>query len=167
MRERAVVRWDRICQELKPNGVETELAGGARNEFLALLSGVHGLGLSGEIHLDEDCGITVLLDDDVEDQPRHLLQLSTSQRLAVAVAIQHALCQLEGFPILLVDAVDTFRGAKLQAFQAWAESVVELYPAAVIGLATLSREPPDAADGPWITLWLKHDHQVAMIGGEF
>jgi energy-coupling factor transporter ATP-binding protein EcfA2 len=165
--ERTVARWDRICQELKPDGVETELAGGAREAFLVLLSGTHGLGLSGEIHLDEDCGITVLLDDDVEDQPRHLLQLSTSQRLAVAVAIQHALCQLEGFPLLLVDCVDTFRGDKLKAFQAFAESVVELYPAAVIGLATLSREPPGAAAGPWTTLWLKPDHQVVTIGGEF
>jgi energy-coupling factor transporter ATP-binding protein EcfA2 len=164
---RAVARWDRICQELKPDGVETELAGGAREAFLVLLSGVHGLGLSGEIHLDEDCGITVLLDDDVEDQPRHLLQLSTSQRLAVAVAIQHALCQLEGFPLLIVDAVDTFRGDKLKAFQAFAESVSELYPAAVIGLATLSREPPGAPANPWTTLWLKPDHQVATIGGEF
>ncbi len=165
--ERTVARWDRICQELKPDGVETELGGGAREEFLVLLSGAHGLGLSGEIHLDEDCGITVLLDEDVEDQPRHILQLSESQQLAVAIAIQHALCQLEGFPLLLVDAVDTFRGEKLAAFQAFCESVVELYPAAVVGMATLSREPPRAAAEPWTTLWLQPDHQVSTIGGDF
>ena len=151
-----VKRWDAICQQLKPDGIETKLGGDAREVFEKSLADVADL--AGPIHLDSECGITVDLDR--EDFPRRQLQLSNCQLLAVGVAIQHALCQLQGFPILVVDAVDSFDRPHLEAFIKLAVGSVDKYPGGILGLATTKKEPPASSPAPWATFWLKPDSTV-------
>lgn len=155
-------RWDAICQQLKPTGIETKLGGAAREAFTAKLD--ESSGLAGLIQLDEACGI--LVDLGREGFYRQLLQLSTSQALAVGVAIQHALCQLEGFPILVVDSVDTFDREKLVAFAEMAVRIGKSYPGGLLGLATIKKEPPNAPKAPWQTHWLKPDGSLAVLGAD-
>lgn len=155
-------RWDAIAQELKPEGIETKLGGDARETFMALLdASTH---LTGKISLDDECGLSVEIGR--EDHPRHPLQLSTSQRLAVGGAIQHALCQQAGFPILLTDALDTFDAHKRSGWAQLAASVTADYESAVVGLATITQEPPGIPEAPWKTIWLKPDGTVAYMGAE-
>lgn len=159
--EATVGRWDAICQELKPDGIETELGGNAREAFLELLEPAREL--SGEIFLDSDCAITVALDR--EGHPKHPLQLSESQALAVGCAIQHALCRQLGFPILLVDGMDRFDGPHRQAWAQLATEVSGGYAGAVLGLATTTGEPKPPGEG-FQTLWLKPDGAMVLLGGE-
>lgn len=155
-----VERWDAIAQLLKPDGIETELGGTAREDFMALLD--EAAGLSGQIYLDADYGLTVDTPD--SDQPRYPLQLSTSQRMAVGVALQHALCQLLGFPILVTDALDTFDKRGRAAWAELATKVADRYPGAVVGLATITKEPPGFSPPPWQTYWLKGQGVVEILG---
>ncbi len=158
--EAVVARWDAICQELKPDGIETTLGGGERERFLELLG--ETTALSGEISVDEDCRLSVAIDR--EGFPKHPLQLSTTQQMAVGCALQHALCRQLGFPVLVVDALDRFDSPHLEAWVAFAEAVASQYPGGVIGLATIKEEPPQAPPKPWQTIWLKGDGLVALLG---
>jgi hypothetical protein len=158
-------RWDAIAQQLKPTGIETTLGGGARQAFIDTLA--EAVILSGEVFLDEDAGLTVEVIESELERPLHPVQLSTSQKRALGVALQHALCVLEGFPFLLVDAIDTFDAQKRAAFTTFAAAVAQsTYPAGVIGMATITREPPGAPPEPWTTLWVQPHGEVLQLGGE-
>jgi hypothetical protein len=157
-----VKRWDAICQLLKPEGIETALGGHAREAFLQSLEDVAGL--AGEVLLSETCGLSVRPYGD--DQPaRSLHQLSESQRLSLGVSIQHALCQLASFPVLVVDRVDVFDKSHREAWAAMAQGMAgrEAY-GTIVGLATIQKAPR-APGGTWRTSWLKPDGSVEVLGG--
>lgn len=131
-------RWDEIAKALKPDGVETKLGGGAREAFMQALEQTQGL--AGQIHLDDEFELSAT----IHGQTFHSLQLSTSQRLALGMAIQHAMAMLIEFPFLIVDAIDLFDPDQRAAFAAFAEQVAPQYPAAVVGLVTLGSKKPVA-----------------------
>lgn len=150
-------RWDAIVQQLKPTGIETKLGGNARERFHELLAKTEAF--AGEIRLDDECQISIRLPGG--EVWRTLAQLSTSQELAVGVAIQHALCTLEGWPILICDSIDLFDADHRRGFIAFAEQEGGTTYEAVIGLATVQKEPT-APPQPWSTLWLREHDQVLL-----
>lgn len=159
-RERArlqIARWDAIAKALKPDGIESRLGGGARERFEDLLGQLGGL--AGRVHITANFEIEVERDG----KRWHPLQLSTSQRLAVGLAIQHALAQLLEFPILCCDAIDIFDGEQRAAWHAFALEHGESYTGAILGLATLTAQgPPPAADG-LDTFWIRPDGAIERI----
>jgi len=156
-------RWDAIVKLLAPTGIETELGGKARETFVGLLRQCEML--SGPIDLTDECQLLVTIGR--EEHPRSIEQLSKGERRSVGVAIQHALCQLTGFPLLVVDEVDCFDRRRRDAFVAVAEEVAGAYGGAVLGLATITREPPKPPSEPWVSIWLKPDGDVVTLGGNF
>ncbi len=161
-----IERWDRICQELKPGGIETKMGGDARGAFVALLD--QWQLVSGAIQLQEDCGFRVHVLQHGFETWLHPLQLSTSQRLALSIAIQHAFCQLFDFPFLMVDALDTFGVGTTDRWLEVADQLADSYPGGVIGIATIHREPPACPPEPWQTIWLQQGGSVLRMGaGDF
>ena len=156
-----IVRWDEIAKALKPDGIETKLGGGAKEAFMELLD--EAKGLAGSIELTMDFDIAVHLGGAIE---RHPLQLSTSQRLAVGIAIQHAFASLIEFPILCCDAIDTFDHAHRSAWAAFAASVSSRYSGAVLGISTTTpHAQPDAPRPGFESYWL-HDGSVTHLVAE-
>jgi hypothetical protein len=158
--EAEVWRWDAIAQALKPDGIETKLGGAARETFVAYLD--EAAVLSGAISLDDECGLTVEVDR--EGRPRHPLQLSESQRLALGIAIQNALCRLTGFPLLISDEVDRFDSEKRAAWARLAESLSARYPGGVVGIATTLTSPKPPGSPSFQTIWLRPDGSVETLG---
>jgi len=149
--EMTIARWDEIAKALKPDGIETMLGGGAKEEFLELLDSAEGL--AGSIELTPDFDIVVHRGVDVN---RHPLQLSTSQRLAVGIAIQHAFATLLQFPILCCDAIDTFDQGLKSAWAEFANRVEDRYDGAILGISTTSVATP-AAPPPGFESYHLHD----------
>ena len=144
-------RWNAIALELKPDGIETKLGGGAREAFVELMG--QASGLAGRALLSPNFEISVERDG----QTWHPLQLSTTQKLALGVAIQHALASTVEFPFLIVDAIDLFDVAHRGAFSKFVKDVGPTYQA-IIGLATLSSGDPNVPPEGFETFWL--------VGGE-
>lgn len=124
-----VERWDQLAKALAPDGIEGQLGGGARDRFLGYLAEAEVL--CGTAILDEGYGLSF--------RGKHPVQLSTSQRLAAGIAIQHALCRSVAFPMLICDAVDLFDPSQRANFLDFARSVSDSYPGGVVGLATSGR----------------------------
>ncbi len=155
-----VSRWDAIAQALKPDGIETKLGGSARETFVAYLD--EAAALSGPIRLDDECGVTVEVDR--AGRLRHPLQLSESQRLALGIAIQNALCRLTGFPVLISDEIDRFDAEKRAAWARLAESLSSRYPGGVVGIATTLGDPQPPGSPSFQTIWLRPDGSVETLG---
>jgi DNA repair exonuclease SbcCD ATPase subunit len=158
--ETAIRLWDAMAKALAPEGVASQLGGGAREAFEERLRAVEPL--AGAVRLDEDFAIWV----DVGEGPRHPLQLSESQRLALGVALQHGIAQLLHLPLLVVDAVDTFDLEHRASFLEIARAIAEEYPAGVLGLATSSAAPPAPPPEGVSTVWLRPDGRVQILGAE-
>ncbi len=150
--ELQVTRWNEIAKALKPDGIETKLGGGAKEAFLELLDQAEGL--AGSIALTPEFDLSV---SPAPGAPvRHPLQLSTSQRLAVGIAIQHAFATLIEFPVLCCDAIDTFDPEHRAAWAQFAARVSKGYLGAVIGIATSSVGSP-VAPPPGFESYYLHD----------
>ena len=143
----AVERWDEIAQALKPDGIESKMGGGARQRFVELID--QAAELTGGITLTEG------FEMECREHGLHPLQLSTSQRLAVGIAIQHAMAQLVDFPILCCDAIDLFDPDQRAAWARFAQTVSPGYAGAVLGLATLGLETPAPPPPGFETFWLR------------
>jgi hypothetical protein len=153
-----VARWDSIAKALKPDGVEVVLGGGARQRFLEMVA--EAAGISGIVNLTPTFDLRIVRGGSV----LHPLQLSTSQQLAVGVAIQHAMARLIEFPILICDALDTFDLAQRRAWAAFAQAVSSDYAGGVIGIATLADPPATTPPAGFETFWL-HDGGAEHLGG--
>ncbi len=163
--ELQVTRWNEIAKALKPDGIETKLGGGAKDAFMELLDDAEGL--AGSIVLTEDFDLRVQLSGEMT-KTFHPLQLSTSQRLAVGIAIQHVFASLIEFPILCCDAIDTFDPEHRAAWAQFAAGVSKRYLGAVIGIATNSVGTPLAPPPGFETYWLSDKELVHLVttGGE-
>lgn len=167
--EMQVTRWNEIAKALKPDGIETKLGGGAKDAFLELLDQAQDL--AGSIELTDDFDVMVRRDAVPSwSYRRHPLQLSTSQRLAVGIAIQHAFARLIEFPILCCDAIDTFDASHKSAWAGFAAMVGKDYQGAVLGIATLpGADEPIAPPLGFETYYLGEDGDLQHIvpaGGE-
>lgn len=160
--ELQVTRWNEIAKALKPDGIETKLGGGAKESFLKLLEDVTIL--AGSINLTSEFDLTVQVE--AGDPIRHPLQLSTSQRLAVGIAIQHVFASLIEFPILCCDAIDTFDAAHKSAWAGFAAMVGKNYQGAVLGLSTLPGADDPIAPPPGFESYHLHDGAVTHLIAE-
>ena len=149
-------RWDAIAKALKPDGIETALGGGAREEFMAALGTAEIL--AGKIELTPEFELIAHLGG----QDRHPLQLSTSQRYAVGVAIQNALATMMEFPVLLCDAIDVFDAEQRRAWAEFAAKMAPHYVGGVIGMATTGAAEPQPPPPGFETWWLTPDDEVLM-----
>jgi len=154
---KAKVEWlDALAKALAPDGVEMSLGGAARAAFLAAAGKAIRL-LAGEVELTPEfelrCG------------GRHPTQLSLSQRMALGVALQHALAAAADFPLplLMTDALDTFDQPHRAAWFGFAKWVAEHYPLGVWGLATTSGEPGQPPEGS-ATIWLRAGEAPRTLG---
>lgn len=154
--EQAIARWDAITQQLKPDGIESKLGGGARAAFLAEVG--KAAPLAGLVKLTEDFELMVLR----YGLEWHPLQLSVSQRLALGISIQHAMAKLIQFPILICDAIDLFDGMQREEFAKFALAIGGDY-AAVIGLATLTGNEPATPPEGFETYWLSRGEPVKHL----
>lgn len=150
-RDRATVedardRCDQIAQALKPTGIETTLLAGLIDPLQKRIDAVAG-------HLGE-MRITSSLDIEMKWNGvwRRYQQLSESTRERMAIAVQHAVASLVGFPILIIDRVDHLdapgKGACLRALV----SVAQNYQA-VLALATLQTKKPTKVNLAGVTTW--------------
>ncbi len=128
-------RWDAICGQLGTDGVEKTLGGDSQDAFRALVGELESL--AGQIRLTEDFDLQV----DRDGTAWHPLQLSTAQRLAVGLAIQHALCSMVDFPVLVVDQLDLFDRSTRGAWSGFTKAVQGRY-AAILGLCTEEKGAP-------------------------
>lgn len=141
-------RWNAIAVELKPGGAIERAAGdGAAEPFLQALN--EFAPLSGQVTIEPDFELRV------GPEKRHIAQLSTSQQLALGIAIQHAFCQVLQFPILVCDALDLFKGKPRKAWLQCVLNVRDQYAGGVIGLATSELEKMQAPPSGCITFHLR------------
>lgn len=125
-------RADGLAKALAPDGVEADLVREALapiRERLAVTSP-----MLGAISIADDLSIAV----QVDGNPRSERQLSQSQRLRVAIALQDAIAATTAFPILLVDELDTLAGDAKAAALRVLDGLREHY-ANVIVFQTLQR----------------------------
>jgi hypothetical protein len=158
--ELQVTRWNEIAKALKPDEIETKLGGGAKAAFLELLDQAQDL--AGLIRLNESFDLYVQTSM-TDSATRHPLQLSTSQRLAVGIAIQHAFARLIEFPILCCDAIDTFDASHKSAWAGFAAMVGKDYQGGVLGISTLPGAADPIAPPPGFESYYLHDGTVTHL----
>ena len=139
--EREIACWDSIAVEMKPGGkVEKLAAGEAATGFLESLA--EWAPITGEVSISPG---TMAIQ--VGPERRHTAQLSTSQRLGLGIAIQHAFAREAKFPILISDAIDLFDGPRRSAWLRCALALRHHYAGGIVGLATSTSgqvSPPPA-----------------------
>lgn len=142
--------WDEIAKAMKPGAeVERALAGDAASPFTDALRGFAPL--VGEIAIQSD--MTLL----VGPERRHPSQLSTSQRLGLGIAVQHAFARAVRFPILICDAIDLFDGAGRATWSKAARAQIEHYAGGIMGLGTITKGAPTAPPAGFATIHLFRD----------
>ena len=151
--EREIACWDVIAKELKPGGkIERDATEGATGPFQNALKTWEPL--VGEIMFNAEMEISV------GPERRHPLQLSTSQRLALGIAIQYAFARILDFPLLCCDAIDLFDARQRANWLECAKRVIEETDGRmhVMGLATTLAARPKAPPPGAATFYLsKHD----------
>jgi hypothetical protein len=152
-------RADQIAQALKASGIESKLLAAIVAPLQAKLNeiGKH----TGELRITEGLEIELFW----AGRWRRWQQLSESCRERLAVAVQHAIASLAGFPILVVDRVDHLdqvgKGALLRALV----DVSTNYQA-VLALATCQKPDPEAAQLAGVTTWFTEGGTGAARIGE-
>jgi len=95
---------DALAQALAASGVESELL---QEALIPIRSRLDTTGkMLGEVTIDDDLTVRTV----VNGHPRLYEQLSRSQRLRLGIAMQDAIAQASGLPLLLVDELDVFVG---------------------------------------------------------
>ena len=141
-RERAV----RIADALKPTGIESAL--------LADLVGPLQEKLDEVAKIIGPMRITSTLDIELhwDGRWRRFQQLSESMRERVAVAVQHAIASLAGFPILIIDRIDHLDPAGKAACMQALSHVSPSYQS-VLAMATMQSETPTPAKAAGVATW--------------
>ncbi len=139
-------RADMIAQLLKPTGLETMLLAGLVGPLQAKLDEVGQF--VGAMRITAELDVELV----IGGVWRHFSQLSESQRERVAVAVQHAVASLAGFPLLIVDRIDHLDPMGKSACMKALASVSSQYQA-VLALATLQGRQPTKAKAAGVTTW--------------
>lgn len=157
--QREIDCWDLIAKAMKPGApVELALAGDAEAPFSTALQGFAAM--SGEIAIQSD--MTIL----VGPERRHPSQLSTSQRLALGIAIQHGFARLVGFPILICDAIDLFDGGRRATWAKCAAQQIDHYAGGILGLGTILSGRPKPPPAGFATIYLSTDGPTGAVIAE-
>ncbi len=139
-------RADAIAQALKPTGIESALLKQLIGPFEAKLAevGKHlgSIRVTGDLELELEWLGTW----------RRYQQLSESTRERLAIAVQHAIASLAGFPILIIDRVDHLDAAGKSALLKALVDVSGNYQA-VLALATCQKRPPTPAKLAGVATW--------------